>query len=299
MSSDYRCPFDNLLILDFEATCEKDNHDYPPEIIQFSVAVLNTREKIIREDVSFNKYVRPVINPQLTDFCAELTGINQDTIDKADTFPEVYDQFTAWLNEHNIQEKRFAFVCDSRQDMWRFAQYQFLLNKQPLPTIFRQWVNLGHLYEQDFRKAQQQDIWGPRFIEKMSGFYNIPFNGHNHNAMDECAFLAKVTKRVLDDGNLVNINESLKCISGQRNVPFNIDPKWKTSFVSSCKVFEAMLPLVATRTKRYYIVDNYGKCLYCFKPECTGTDHKQYPGYLYEQLKEPSVFAITGGLMKE
>ncbi|CAO4383647.1 unnamed protein product [Caenorhabditis nigoni] len=299
MSSDYRCPFDDLLILDFEATCEQDNYDYPPEIVQFSVCVLNTREKIIREDLSFNKFVRPVINPKLTDFCADLTGIDQESIDKADTFTEVYHQFSAWLKEHNFQEKRFAFVCDSRQDMWRFAQYQFLLNKQPLPTIFRQWVNLGRYYEEDLRKAQVQDTWGPSFIEKMSGFYNIPFEGHAHNAMDECAFLAKVTKRVLDNGNLVTINESLKCIAGPRNVPFNIDPEWKKSFVSSCKVFEAMLPLVATRTKRYFADDFYGKCLYCFLPECTGLVHKQYPNYVYEQLKEPSVFAITAGLMRE
>ncbi|UMM39833.1 hypothetical protein L5515_016719 [Caenorhabditis briggsae] len=299
MSSDYRCPFDNSLILDFEATCEKDNHDYPSEIIQFSVAVLNTREKIIREDVSFNKYVKPIINPKLTDFCAELTGIDQDTIDKADTFPEVYDQFTAWLEEHNFQEKRYAFVCESRQDVWRRAQYQFLLNKQPLPAIFRQWVNLSFHYREDMRLAQRQDTVHQSFIEKMSAFYDIPFVGQAHNAMSECSFLAKVTKHILDNGKLVTINESLKCIAGFRRVPFNVDPQWKTSFDSSCKVFEAILPLVSTPTKRYYIVDNYGKCLYCFNADCTGLEHKQYPDYVYEQLKEPSVVAITAGLMKE
>ncbi|CAP23178.1 Protein CBG02000 [Caenorhabditis briggsae] len=299
MSSEYRCHFDNLLILDFEGTCEKDDHDYPSEIIQFSVCVLNTRDKIIREDVSFNKYVRPVINPKLTDFCAELTGIDQDTIDNARTFPEVYNQFCAWLKEHDFQEKRFAIVCDSRQDMWRLAQYQFLLNKQPFPTIFRQWVNLSLYYRQDLRMAQQQDAVHQSLIERMSAFYNIPNEGQAHNAMDDCSFLAKVTKRILDNGTFVNINESLKCIAGSRNVPFNVDPGWKSNFASSCKVLEAILPLVSFRMRDYNYEVNYGKCHYCFSPECTGLEHKQYPNYVYEQLKEPSVFAVTAGLMKE
>ncbi|PIC16177.1 hypothetical protein B9Z55_022868 [Caenorhabditis nigoni] len=299
MTSDYRCPFDNLLIVDLEATCDKDNFDYPPEIIQISVRVLNTREKVIREDLSFDKLIRPVINPKLTDYCVELTGIDQESIDKADTFPEVYDQFSAWLKEHDFQEKRFAFVCDTRQDMWRLAQYQFLLNKQPLPTIFRQWVNLGYHYEEDRRKAPVQDTWGPSLIEKMSGFYNIPFDGHAHNAKDDCAFLAKITKYLLDNGKLVTINESLKCISGMRNVPFTVDPEWKGNFESACKVFQAILPLVSTPTKRYFVEDYYGKCLYCFDATCTGLEHKQYPAYVYEQLKEPSDLAITAGLMRE
>ncbi|PIC16178.1 hypothetical protein B9Z55_022869 [Caenorhabditis nigoni] len=299
MGSEYRCPFDHLLILDFEATCEKDNYDYPQEIVQFSVVVLNTREKIIREDLFFNQYVRPVINPQLTDFCAELTGIDQDTIDNAKTFPEVYNNFCAWLKEHNFQEKRFAIVCDSRQDMWRLAQYQFLLNKQPFPTIFRQWVNLSLYYRQDLRMAQQQDFVHQSFIERMSAFYNIPFDGHAHNAKDDCSFLAKVTKHLLDNEKSININESLKCISGYRNVPFNVDPEWKSNFAASAKVLEAILPLVSFRMRDYNSEDNFGKCLYCFNADCTGKEHKQYPAYVYEQLKEPSVFAITAGLKRE
>ncbi|MGH0178021.1 UNVERIFIED_CONTAM: hypothetical protein FKN15_076564 [Acipenser sinensis] len=42
----------------------------------------------ITED-SFQEYVKPEVNSQLSDFCVQLTGITQETVDKADTFPNV------------------------------------------------------------------------------------------------------------------------------------------------------------------------------------------------------------------
>ncbi|PIC11574.1 hypothetical protein B9Z55_029004 [Caenorhabditis nigoni] len=90
-----------------------------------------------REDVKFDRYVRPVVNPMLSDYCKSYTGISQATVDNADTFSKVFDQFCAWLQEHDFQETRYAFVALNRQDLWLVAQYQFLLVKQPLPAMCR------------------------------------------------------------------------------------------------------------------------------------------------------------------
>ncbi|CAO4384679.1 unnamed protein product [Caenorhabditis nigoni] len=69
------------------------------------------------------------------------TGIDKNSINIADTFPVVYDQFVAWLREHNFQEKSFAFVCEL------IAQYQFLLLDQSMPAIFRQWNNIVTVFQ--------------------------------------------------------------------------------------------------------------------------------------------------------
>ena len=37
----------------------------------------------------FQSYVRPVINPKLSEFCKTLTGIEQEVVDKADVFEDV------------------------------------------------------------------------------------------------------------------------------------------------------------------------------------------------------------------
>ncbi|PIC16163.1 hypothetical protein B9Z55_022860 [Caenorhabditis nigoni] len=253
-----------------------------------------------REDVKFDRYVRPVVNPMLSDYCKSYTGISQATVDNADTFSKVFDQFCAWLQEHDFQETRYAFVALNRQDLWLVAQYQFLLVKQPLPAMCRQWVDLNasmnKVYQGQFNSRTKEDI-----IQNMSDFYSIRYEGRAHNALDNCEFLAKVTKRFLDYGNLVTVNETLKCFFGNRNIPLTVDPGWRTNFFSAIEVHERMLPLISCHTGRFFPVEHYGMCHYCKNPAsvCTGMEHKQYPKDLYEQLREPSAFASTAGLIKE
>ncbi|ULT80532.1 hypothetical protein L3Y34_010834 [Caenorhabditis briggsae] len=300
MSAGYKCPYDNLLILNFATTRDENNYDYASEIIQFSVIVLNTKEKKIREDVKFDKFVRPIINPTLSDYCTNHTGISQNTVDSAEPFPVVFEEFSAWLQENDFQETRYAFVVFSRRDLWFIAQYQFLLVKQPLPAMFKQWVDMNAT----MKKAQQgQDYHRPEenIIQDMSNIYNIPYEGTAHNAMDNCHFLAKITKRVLDDGNLVVVNERLQCTFGYRVMPLTVDPQWKTIYRSAMEVLQRILPLAALHIRWFLPEDDYGVCPYCKQPAdvCTGMEHKQYPTNVYEQLREPSVFAVTAGLVKE
>ena len=65
-----------LLVLDFEATCGEGGFPQDQaEIIEFPTIVYDLREK--KEVERFHEYVRPVIRPQLTEFCTQLTGITQ------------------------------------------------------------------------------------------------------------------------------------------------------------------------------------------------------------------------------
>lgn len=67
----------NLLILDFEATC--DDVGLVPhgeaEIIEFPTLLYNIEEDAVT--ATFHEYVRPVLHPKLTPFCEQLTGITQ------------------------------------------------------------------------------------------------------------------------------------------------------------------------------------------------------------------------------
>lgn len=38
----------------------------------------------MRKIAQFHEFVRPTENPQLTPFCTQLTGIQQDQVDRAD-----------------------------------------------------------------------------------------------------------------------------------------------------------------------------------------------------------------------
>ncbi|CUG88635.1 exonuclease, putative [Bodo saltans] len=84
-----------LLVTDFECTCDSGEPNYPHEIIEFPVVVVDTR--LNRTVGEFHTYIRPVRNPQLTTFCTELTGITQDMVQRAPTLPEALIMFDEWI----------------------------------------------------------------------------------------------------------------------------------------------------------------------------------------------------------
>ena len=66
-----------FVAVDFEATCiEENGPNYPHEIIEFPAVLvdLTTGERV----ATFHSFVRPRINPVLSDFCKKLTGISQE-----------------------------------------------------------------------------------------------------------------------------------------------------------------------------------------------------------------------------
>jgi DNA polymerase III epsilon subunit-like protein len=110
-----------FLVVDFECTCEEDSPaDHPYEIIEFPVIVVHKGKEI----GTFHEFVRPTHNTTLSSFCTKLTGITQDTVDKADTFDIVFARFQQFLTDvcypSEVEEETsddaeppyFAFVSD-------------------------------------------------------------------------------------------------------------------------------------------------------------------------------------------
>lgn len=67
--------FQYFVVIDFEATCDRDKNPHPQEIIEFpSVIVSSVTGQL---EACFQTYVRPTCNQLLSDFCKDLTGIQQ------------------------------------------------------------------------------------------------------------------------------------------------------------------------------------------------------------------------------
>ena len=67
------------------------------------------RKEPERVDV-FHSFVRPVINPKLSEFCKSLTGIEQETVDKAEVFQDVLIRFESWMKSHGLGKYDFYLV---------------------------------------------------------------------------------------------------------------------------------------------------------------------------------------------
>ncbi|PIC17509.1 hypothetical protein B9Z55_023727 [Caenorhabditis nigoni] len=291
------CPFDHLLILDFETTSDGKIHDYPFEVIQFSVVPYDVKAKTILEGIAFNKFVRPVVNPVLSKHCAEFTGIKQEYLNAADTFLVVYKQFLEWLQKNGFQERKFAIVSDSRQDMWRIAQYQFRLVQETMPSMFRQWINIKRTFDDGLEDGQKNTLVGTSNMEKMTNYLGIESSGKAHDALSDCLTLAAITQKILEMGCPVTINEMVCCSAIWRKQPMNMRQyaNWRTDFQSATKIYERVLPLTI-KVIRSYTDSMYGVCPYCKKPPTVcGAVHKQPPREFYASLTEPCVFAKSAG----
>jgi len=69
-----------VIVLDFEATCQKKGNPKPQEIIEFPSLLVNV--EMGQVESTFHHYIRPDVHPTLLEFCTELTGIRQSQVDK-------------------------------------------------------------------------------------------------------------------------------------------------------------------------------------------------------------------------
>lgn len=108
----HQAPFDYICVYDFECQCTDHENGAAPlkfnEIIEFPVVVVDVKQKKIVHE--FHTYVKPEIEPKLTPFCTELTGITQDQVDKGVILQEALRQLHMFLKEKKIVETEFVFA---------------------------------------------------------------------------------------------------------------------------------------------------------------------------------------------
>ncbi|GBN28686.1 ERI1 exoribonuclease 3 [Araneus ventricosus] len=134
--------FDYFLVLDFEATCDSPKTIVPQEVIEFPVLKVNSAS--FETESVFHSYVRPVINPELTKFCTQLTGITQEMVDEQPIFEDVFEKFQVWMQEEKLLERntKIAFVTVGDWDLKYLFPMQCKGLRLPVPDFMKSWVNL-------------------------------------------------------------------------------------------------------------------------------------------------------------
>ncbi|XP_011901415.1 PREDICTED: 3'-5' exoribonuclease 1 isoform X3 [Cercocebus atys] len=147
--------YDYICIIDFEATCEEGNPpEFVHEIIEFPVVLLNTHTLEIED--TFQQYVRPEINTQLSDFCISLTGITQDQVDRADTFPQVLKKVIDWMKLKELGTKyKYSILTDGSWDMSKFLNIQCQLSRLKYPPFAKKWINIRKSYGNFYKPGSE------------------------------------------------------------------------------------------------------------------------------------------------
>jgi 3'-5' exoribonuclease 1 len=168
----------NFIIFDLEATCWLGR---PPhgvnEIIEIGAYKINTQGEIIGE---FNQFVKPTVNPTLSEFCKKLTSISQEFVDNSNTFPNVINDFKNWID----------IDADFKLCSWGQFDIQLIKNDCTLHNLDPDW--LDHYINV---KDQYHEIKGEH---KLTGLKNtiksegMEFTGIHHRAIADAENLAKI-----------------------------------------------------------------------------------------------------------
>ncbi|KAG9034036.1 ERI1 exoribonuclease 3 [Tulasnella sp. JGI-2019a] len=145
-------------------------------------------------------------HPTLTEFCTELTGITQETVDNADTFPAVWKRFCEFLAEHKVTENpdSFAFLTCGDWDLKIMLpkQLKYEASVAPptspisttLPSPFDRVINIkiafGALYKLHSRRG----------MARMLRWLKLELEGRHHSGIDDCRNTARIVGKMLEDG---------------------------------------------------------------------------------------------------
>jgi len=197
-------PFRYLCVLDVEATCDRSNRGWAHEIIELPIVLVDLHTLTVVNE--FRSFVRPTVVTTLTEFCTELTGIGQSSVDEADTLPEVLQQIDAWLStnglEYGADRRDFAFATDGPWDLMQFLDGECERKGIRKPDYFDKWVNLKDLYA-DFYKVKRCKI------ARMLELQGMQPEGRLHSGIDDTRNIARIAMQMGRDGCRMYLNEAL------------------------------------------------------------------------------------------
>ncbi|KAJ7285628.1 ribonuclease H-like domain-containing protein [Mycena rebaudengoi] len=219
-------PYDAFLLLDVEATCQKNsNFDYPNEIIEFPVCLMRWSDRhggiasqleVVDE---FRSFVQPTWRPTLSPFCTKLTGITQAQVDTAPVFTDVLRAFRAFLVQHKLIEKngkrrlRYCFCSDGPFDIRDFVAKQCFISKTPIPDWMTGDILDVRRLVMDHTSGKVEKIQdGGRTMNipsQLSALGLAPFRGRLHSGIDDTRNLARIVSALASQGVRLQPNTSI------------------------------------------------------------------------------------------
>ena len=168
----------DYIIVDLEATCWEGGNDRDrQETIEIGAVRLSPSGAQVGP--LFSTLVRPVMEPNLTEFCTQLTGIRQEEVDQAAPFPEVFPRFVEWCG---VGPHRLASwgSYDLRQLTLECQRHAI-----PLPAWFADHVNVKYVFSR-WKKVRP---CGMAEALKISG---LPLEGRHHRGLDDALNIARL-----------------------------------------------------------------------------------------------------------
>lgn len=155
------------------------------EVIQIGAVLIDCRDDFA-EQGKLNVLVRPKLNPQLSTYVQDLTGIRQDQVD-ADgiAFADALALFAAFCDGAER-------ACANGADGTVIAE-NCSLHDTPCPPVLANTVNLRPLFTHILNAAD-----GPVDSGDLTGHLGLPSVGANHDALADARGVAAALRHLFD-----------------------------------------------------------------------------------------------------
>lgn len=194
-----------LIAIDLEATCWEKRQRNCQEIIEFPAVLINLETGKIEKE--FHQYVRPVEIPELSDYCVNLTGIPQETVDAADLLPDVIESFTLWIKE-TIKKKKLVLAKMKPEDpvgnciIVTWGNWDILIQLRNetrrknirKPSYFNQFMDLKQIFVETYRRMDAFTFADALDQSK------LVFEGRPHSGIDDARMTAYLAFKMFKDG---------------------------------------------------------------------------------------------------
>lgn len=175
----------DFIVFDLEATCWLGR---PPQGITEIIEIGAVKYNGYGENLgTFNKFIKPTVNPTLSPFCTRLTSITQENVDRAQTFDRVIEDFMDWID---------IYTDDYLLCSWGKFDKTLLQNDCILHKVEFEWLESHIDVKKQFHTYKRsKDEYGLKKSLRLEG---LEFDGTPHRAISDAENLGKIFCKYLD-----------------------------------------------------------------------------------------------------
>ena len=177
-----------FILIDLEATCWSDDslegliktNQKENEIIEIGATLIDDDFEIISK---LDQFIRPSVNPVLSEFCTRLTTITQKDVDNAPLFPEAWNNF-----QNNVE-----LIINGRFEDLKFGSWGFYDNKQIKKDCLQHNIKFpfNNHFSVKHEFAKRRNI-KPCGVSAALKILKLQFEGTQHRAIDDILNISKI-----------------------------------------------------------------------------------------------------------
>lgn len=173
-----------IAIIDFEATCDNSEKVIPRgemEIIEIGCVIADLKGNTYNH---FSTFVKPILHPNLTPFCKELTHISQEDVDSGLHLLEAFKNMNLFLRDEKIKTWTSWGDWDKTQVHRNIKHYKKM--KRPFEFMKFHYFDLSEKY------YKHQGLPQTCGLIKALARHKIEFTGTPHRGLDDVINTAKL-----------------------------------------------------------------------------------------------------------